>query len=202
MHSAFMDAEVRYTPELGILNAAHAAELVIKAIISRVHPLLIFKDIFSLDDKGEIYPDIDVFIERGKTHDFEKLPQVLWIATGQRIPNLSSFEQVRKIRNAIQHFCSPEGPNLWLVALTLIYTNIDPLLKSNFGVYAIENHNDSFYDHLVASIVRYQIKFSIPDNFDLTEVNLRELLHGSKPSYREWLTSEMKRIGRLDLLSK
>ena len=201
MHSAFMDPGTPYSPQIGILNAAHAGELFIKAIIARQHPLLIFKEIFSLDDKSDNYPDIKTLIERGKTHDFEKLPQILWIAAGMRIPNPTSYEKVRKLRNAIQHFCVPEGENLWKIALEFIYTNIDPLIKKNFGINAIEFHEDCQYDHLVASIVRCQLTFSVPDNFDLTEVRLSEVAKGLEPAYRKWIESEMARINRIDLLS-
>ena len=201
MHSAFMDPSSQYSPQIGILNAAHAAELFIKAIISTQHPLLIFKDIFILDDKSDIYPDVSTLIERGRTHDFEKLPQILWITTGIRIPNLTSFEKVRKIRNAVQHFCAPDSENLWNVALEFIYTNIDPLIKRFFSAYAIHFHHDVFYDHLVASIVRSQCRFSIPDDFDLTEIRLTDVLRGADLAYRTWIESEMVRISRTDLLN-
>jgi hypothetical protein len=93
---------------MSVLNTAHAGELFLKAIIAKEHPLLIFKDLFGLDDSGNYPLDINSLVQHGKTHDFGKLPQVLWVTTGKRVPNMKCFERLRRARNAIQHFCAPD----------------------------------------------------------------------------------------------
>lgn len=52
MHAGFMDPGNEHWPLMSVLNAAHAGELFIKAIIATEHPLLIFKDVRGLDDSG------------------------------------------------------------------------------------------------------------------------------------------------------
>src|ERR1700704_5731954 len=86
-HAVFSDPGNEHWDFISVTNAAHAGELVLKAIIAKEHPLLIFRDLFSLDDNRADSLDSVTLIKRGKTHDFERLPQVLWVTTGQRIPN-------------------------------------------------------------------------------------------------------------------
>ncbi|OWK25782.1 hypothetical protein AJ87_01250, partial [Rhizobium yanglingense] len=61
-----------------VLNTAHAGELFLKAAIATEHPLLIFKDVFGFDDGQSSEIELENLIKKGKTHDFEKLPQILW----------------------------------------------------------------------------------------------------------------------------
>src|SRR5229473_2835856 len=75
-HAVYLDPGNEHWEYMSVLNTAHAGELFLKAIIAREHPLLIFKDLFSLDDSGNGLLDISSLIQRGRTHDFEKLPQV------------------------------------------------------------------------------------------------------------------------------
>ncbi|MER8599816.1 hypothetical protein [Mesorhizobium sp. M0955] len=104
--------------DMSVLNAAMAGELFIKAIVAKEHPLLIFRDLFQLDDPVNQDLKIEHIIEKGKTYNFEHLAKLLWVATGERLPDLDSFEKLRKARNAIQHFCSP-GENVDLRRLAL-----------------------------------------------------------------------------------
>src|SRR5689334_4199603 len=101
MHAVFADPGNEHRDFISIINTAHAGELFLKAIIATEHPLLIFRDIFSLDDNRASSLDLANLIQRGKTHDFERLPQVLWVTTGQRIPNPDCFERLRRARNSI-----------------------------------------------------------------------------------------------------
>jgi hypothetical protein len=203
-HAVFADPGNEHWDFISVTNTAHAGELFLKAVIAKEHPLLIFKDLFNLDDNRADTLDLVSLIKRGKTHDFEKLPQVLWVATGQRLPNPECFERLRRVRNSIQHFCAPENEDFRALSLEFIYTIIDPLIRGNFGLCAIEYHEDHNigYDYVVGCLVRHQLKFSIPEDFNLGEIQLCDELDGAEESYREWLTNELKRIGREDLLSK
>ena len=49
-HAVFNDPGNQHWEHISVLNTAHAGELFLKAMIAREHPLLIFKDLFGLDD--------------------------------------------------------------------------------------------------------------------------------------------------------
>ena len=204
MHAVFADPGNEHWDFICVTNAAHAGELFLKAIIAKEHPLLIFKDIFSLDDSRADSLDLVTLIKRGKTHDFEKLPQVLWVATGQRMPNPECFERLRRARNSIQHFCAPENEDFRALSLEFIYTIIDPLIKEHFDICAIEHHEDHSvgYDYVVAALLRHRLKFSVPDDFAVGEINVNEEIKGAGKAYRDWLAGELDRVGQRDLLKK
>ncbi|MGV1770911.1 hypothetical protein ACQZ6B_12120 [Agrobacterium vitis] len=202
MHATFADPGNEHWDFMCILNAAHAGELFLKASIAKEHPLLIFKDLFGFDDGQATEIDLESLIKKGKTHDFEKLPQILWAVSGIRLPNRECFERLRKARNAIQHFCAPDNENFRELSLEFIYTIIDPLIHSTFGIYAIEFHEDHSigYDYIVERLVRSQLKFSIPHNFDLGEISLSEALGGANRAYKSWLKGELTKIDKQSLL--
>jgi len=203
MHAVYMDPGNEHWELMSVLNTAHAGEPFLKAIIAKEHPLLIFKDIFSLDDNRSDELDIVALLKKGRTHDFEKLPQVLWASTGVRLPNLGCYERLRRARNAIQHFCAPEGDRFSELSLEFIYTIIDPLIAEHFGLYAIEYHEDHSisYDYIVGRLLRAGLRFSLPNDFTITEIDLEEELANSSPYYRRWFIAELERIGKRDLLS-
>lgn len=186
MHAVFSDPYTEYWGQLCILSAAHAGELFIKAIIAQEHPLLIFRDFFSVDDRTSTDLSIEKLIKRGRTYDFKDLPRLLWVATGKRIPDMQSFEEIQRTRNAIQHFCAPELTDLRSLALEFIYNNVDPLIYEHFGLCAIEYHEDHSigYDHVVSRIVRQELLFSIPDGFSIGEFDLADELGATSPEYR------------------
>jgi hypothetical protein len=201
MHAVYMDPGNEHWDVMSVLNAAHAGELFLKALIAKEHPLLIFKDLFSLDDRSDAL-EITGLLERGRTHDFEKLPQVLWAATGIRLPNPNCYERMRKARNAIQHFCAPENERFAELSLEFIYTIVDPLISEHFGIFAIEHHEDHnvSYDYVVARLIRAGLRFSVPDDFVVTEIDLIEKLKKAAPDYRDWFADELSRIGKDKLL--
>jgi hypothetical protein len=45
-----------------------------------------------------------------------------------------------------------------------------------------------------------QRKFTIPRDFAITEIDMKECLRGASKSYRLWLQKELTRVGKLDLL--
>lgn len=202
-HAVFFDPGNDHWRHICVLNAAHAGELFLKAIIAREHPLLIFKDIFNLDDNKGNLLDIETLIRRGRTHDLERLPQILWATTDRRIPNQPCFERMRLARNSIQHFCVPDEQDFRKLSLEFIYTIIDPLIADVFGICAIEFHEDHSvsYDYVVAALLRSQLKFTVPDDFNVSEINMNEELQDANRDYKNWIKTQMKRVNRLDLLS-
>lgn len=129
-HSVYHDPGMEHRDHMCIINAALAGELFLKAIIAKEHPLLIFRDLIQLDDPVNADLQIAHIIEKGRTYNFEHLPKLLWVSTGERLPDVESFEKLRKARNAIQHFCSPPRTGLRNIALEFQYKNIDPLINS------------------------------------------------------------------------
>lgn len=197
-HAIFTDPRNEHWPLMSILNTAHAGELFLKAIIATEHPLLIFKDLVSLDDKNSDRLDLQRLLTHGRTHDFDKLPQVLWATTGLRIPDPDCYEQLRQARNAIQHFCAPTHRDLSRLSLEFIYRIIDPLIADRFDLYAIEHHEDHSvgYDYVVAFLLRRQLRFSIPENFSTPEIDIFEQLDGATEEYRSWFQNALVRIGK------
>lgn len=203
-HAVFADPGNEHWDFISVINTAHAGELFLKAIIAKEHPLLIFKDLFGLDDSQSSLLDVERLIKRGRTHDFEKLPQIVWAATGRRVPNMRCFERLRKARNNIQHFCAPEQEDFRSLSLEFIYTIIDPLIASEFNLFAIDYHEDHSvgYDHVVGCLLRRGQKFTIPDDFNLTEIDIADEVSRAPRSYQAWIKREMQRIGQSTLLAK
>lgn len=202
-HAVFADPNNEHWDFILVLNTAHAGELFLKAIIAKRHPLLIFRDVSSLDDKQSAELDISALLTRGRTHDFEKLPQILWATTGLRVPDIGCFERLRKARNAIQHFCAPEREDFRKLSLEFIYKIIDQLIAKEFGLVAIEHHEDHSvgYDYIVQQVLRAGLKFTFPDEFVITEIDLKDTVKDTSSSYKKWLKEELMRVGRSDLLT-
>jgi hypothetical protein len=145
---------------------------------------------------------LEHIIQRGRTYDFEQLPKLLWVSTGERLPDPNSFEKLRKARNAIQHFCSPtHTEDLRRLALEFLYKNIDPLINRHFGLCAVEHHEDTSvgYDYVVECVIRNELLFSIPSDFKITEIDLNEALSGTSGKYQKDLSKRFAAKG-LDLV--
>ena len=201
-HAALMSPGSEHWPLMSVLNTAHAGELFLKAIIATEHPLLIFKDLPTLDDKQTDEINLKTLLNRGRTHDFERLPQVLWATAGIRIPNPDCYERLRRARNAIQHFCEPEEDDLSGLSLEFIYSIIDPLILRYFELHAIEFHEDHSvsYDYLVATLLQREIQFSVPSDFDLGEIRISEEISRAGEPYRDWLKGALAGVGKEALL--
>jgi hypothetical protein len=183
-HAVYFDPGNEHWEHMSVLNTAHAGEL------------------FGLDDNSGGLIDVETLIKRGRTHDLEQLPQILWATTDKRLPNPNCFKRLRLARNSIQHFCAPEMHDFRTLSLEFIYTIIDPLIAESFGLCAIEHHEDHSvsYDYVVAALLRREIRFTVPQDFDLSEISMDEELAGASLDYRNWVRQQMKEVGRLDLL--
>lgn len=204
MHAVFMDPGSEHWPLMSVLNTAHAGELFLKAMIASEHPLLIFKGLLNLDDSRIEELNLQTLLTRGRTHDFEKLPQVLWATTGIRLPNPDCWERLRRARNAIQHFCPPDERDLGGLSLEFIYTILDPLIRDQFDLFAIEYHEDYSvgYDYVIRALLFRELRFSIPDDFHITEIRIAHEIEGASEGYREWLTGALTAVGKESLLEK
>ena len=188
-HSNYFDPGKEHWGVSSVGHAAHAGELLLKSIIASRDPLKIFKNpsIFAPP-----YKTVQVYCEEAKTHQLHALPSIFQSVFGVDIPDMASFEEIRKARNTFTHLFSAEVYDGFAarsreVARAFIYRNIDPLLKNYFGKYAIEYVDDCVgYDYLASSLVREEIKFSVPPDFRVYECDLNEDLKEVSKDYRMW----------------
>jgi hypothetical protein len=184
-------------PELSVLNAAHAAEILIKSRIASEHPLLIFTQVpRQASASGPLLDFRDLF-ERGQTIDFQDLPERLWATTGVTLPNVEVYRNFGRYRNAIQHFAPPhddEEDDASGHTLEFVFRVLDPFIHDTWGLYAID-FNEEFgdhYEHIFDTLVVRNIRPLIsPDAAQYWE-NLNYKPGPDAPSgYREWFNASM-----------
>lgn len=154
-----MGSEVRLNEGIfAVLQAAQAAELLIKAAIAEQHPLLIFSSLPKSKSVDGEFLSMDDLFESAKTIQYFELPEKLWAATGYKIEELSIYESFGRLRNCIQHFATP-NKDLSIETSNFIYKVIDPLLEKFWGEYAVEyvdlcEHESDFFELLAARGLR------------------------------------------------
>ena len=159
-HAAYCCMENERWPDLAVLQAAHAAEILIKARIAQEHPLLIFDKLPSMSD-SEL--SLDDLFEKGKTVEWSELPARLWATTGITIPNLAKYKEFGKLRNGIQHFApSFTSETASAKTLTFIFDVIDPFINNCWGLYAIDYDEDyDPYIYFAPCLIANEIKFLV-----------------------------------------
>lgn len=174
-HANYYSMENQWWSELSVLQAAHAAEILIKAKIAEVHPLLIFERLpkASLEDGSLL--SLEELIEGGRTFQFSELPDRLWATTGIKLPNIQRYNTFGRLRNSIQHFSAPKNIDISEEVLLFIYDVIDPLINNCWGLFAIDfNEDDESYRYLIDGLVRRGIKFLVSRDC-LSELDVNEL---------------------------
>jgi hypothetical protein len=163
-HAAYvqMESEVARWPELSVLQAAHAAELLIKASIAQEHPLLIFEQLpRSSQTSGEHLAIEDLF-RQGRTLQWAELPERLWAATGVPLPSISRYESFGRLRNGIQHFAAPSGIDTATETLRFVFEVIDPLINRSWHLFAIDYDEDyDTHEYLPAIVAGLRIPFLV-----------------------------------------
>lgn len=188
--AVYFDRGLEYRRSLAPLSAAHAGELLLKALIAREHPLLLFKNIGEKATSDDI--DLDWLLKYGRTHDFSRLPSVLWATSGIEIPDIDSFRRIAELRNQVQHFVDDRASDVQYECLKFLYSNVDPLLRDHFGLAACQFHDDDFDDYVVGALLSYQIRFTIPEILDFTEIDPCLRLEEASGEYRQWAIEAMK----------
>lgn len=147
-------------------SVAHGAEILIKSVLDKEHPLLLFEGKFY---KTSI-PDNDNLelgqIFNGITIPFEKLPYALWAATGYKISSLDTYADLKRARNKIMHLGTPPDGVLREKIYRFLFEVIDPIM--------IE-----FWENDLLSLVRPYYVEEVQEELRRIGVNLR------KP---EWLS--------------
>lgn len=159
-HANFHSFENDKWSELSVLQAAHAAEILIKARIAEEHPLLIFEQIPRSTQVHSDALDFNALVQKAKTIQYSDLPERLWATTGIKLPNLELFKKFGMLRNSIQHFAIPH--DFECSTTDFIYGVIDPFINECWGLYAIDYHEDSEpYEYIVSTMLANEIEFLV-----------------------------------------
>lgn len=160
-HAGLISSENARWAELSVLQAAHAAELLIKARIAQEHPLLVFDTLPRPAEPNSLL-DFEGLFERGKTLEWSDLPARLWAVTGKSVPDRPLFDRFGKFRNAIQHFAPPAEQGAGERTLEFTFRVIDPFLNENWGLCAIDYQEDyEPYVYLAPRLIEMELPFTI-----------------------------------------
>lgn len=161
-HAAYAAMENPRWPELSVLQAAHAAELLVKARIAQEHPLLIFDTIPRSTQVSNSHLDLEDLFAKGKTIDWSLLPERLWATTGIHIPQTPLFVEYGRLRNGIQHFSPPPGCDAGKETLRFVFEVIDPFINQCWGLFAVDFDEDyEAYVYFVHALVSREILFLV-----------------------------------------
>lgn len=151
-----------YWPQLSVLQAAHSAEILLKARIAEEHPLLIFDQLPSPKQMDGPLALRHLF-KHGRTIQYADLPGRLWAATGIQIANVQAYREFGALRNTIQHFGSPDNCDCSLETSRFIYGVVDQFINKCWGLYAVEYCEDSAgYEHLIPTLLAQGVLFLVP----------------------------------------
>ena len=154
----------------GVLQAAQAAELIIKAAIAEQHPLLIFSTIPKSTTVDSDFLSLSDLFENAKTIQYTELPEKLWSVTGYKINELNVYQSFGKLRNTIQHLATPKC-DLRSETSNFIYKVIDPLLEHFWNGYAVEfvdldSYEDDIFEILWARGLEVRYPESLKEQAD------------------------------------
>jgi hypothetical protein len=145
-HTIFADPVNRYYGAIGVLHAAQAAEIVLKACIAEQHPLLIFSKLPKPSDDGQLLM-LEPLITRGKTLQYSELPDVLWAATGYRLPAMATYRDFGDLRNTIQHLAVP-SQDLGRKTLRFLVEVVDQVIQefwaTSLFLHLLEDEEDRY----------------------------------------------------------
>lgn len=161
-HANYYSPDNEHWSELSVVQAAHAAEILIKARIAEEHPLLIFEHLPKPDKSAETALELAHLIEYGRTYQYTDLPDRLWATTGRKLPNSEKYRCFGRLRNSIQHFTSPSDRNLSKETLEFIFGVIDPFINECWGLFAIDyNEDHEPYAYFVTGLISHRIPFLV-----------------------------------------
>lgn len=89
-HSNYISLDNDRWAELSVLQAAHAAEILIKAKIAEEDPLLIFEKLPQSHSMDSDSLEFCHLFEKGRTVQYWDLPDRLWATTGMCIRGMTS----------------------------------------------------------------------------------------------------------------
>ncbi len=162
-HAAYSNMDNSKWPELSVTQAAHSAELLIKARIAQEHPLLIFEQLPRLTKSANGNQlDLDDLFKQGRTVQWSDLPDRLWAVTGLTIPNRQKYDDFGKLRNGIQHFGPNPAQDAGEETLKFVFEVIDPFINECWGLFAVDyDEDDEACIYFVHALVSREIKFLV-----------------------------------------
>lgn len=161
-HAGFISFENPYWSELSVLQAAHAAEILLKAKIAEAHPLLIFENIPRQKGASSEELNFQDLLENGRTYRFSDLPDRLWATSGLKLSGEKQYREFGRLRNQIQHFTHPDDNDLSRRVLEFVFEVVDPFLNSAWDLYAVDYCEDySGYGDFVTGLIERRIPFSV-----------------------------------------
>lgn len=183
----FYDWSNQMWSQLGVLQAAHACEIFLKARLAQEHPLLIFdslpKSTADCVNKTTGLLDFESLLEKGQTITYSELPEKVWAATGVKINNLKLYNDFGKLRNSIQHFAAPNR-DVSLQTSQFIYDVIDPFINSEWGMCAMNYCDDTEgYEYLIPVLAQRGVEFIISQEIDDGLNGLPTLIRGGTKPY-------------------
>lgn len=191
--SLSVDQNNEFWGELSVLNAAHAAELLIKARIAAEHPLLVFTRLPGSSGASGALLDFEDLFQKGQTLEFHELPERLWAVTGVKVPNVDEYLRFGKFRNAIQHF-APPAEDASQRTLDFVFSVLDPFINEQWGLFAID-YNEEFgdhYEHIFETLVARDIHPLISPNAARVWSKLGYEPGDAPPGYAEWFKRSME----------
>lgn len=165
-HANFISNQNNSWPELSVLQAAHAAEILIKARIAQEHPLLIFEQLPRSKQVTDNFLELKHLFEGGKTIQYLELPERLWATTGIKLEKLDKYQSFGKLRNSIQHFAPPREVDFCEKTIDFIYEVIDPFINTCWGLCAIDYSENAPEElvYLIDALISRGIKFLVSPN--------------------------------------
>jgi hypothetical protein len=179
---------------LAVVQAAHAAELLIKARIAQEHPLLVFDTLPRPDQATGALLNFEDLFKKGKTVTWSDLPARLWAAAGMRLADEKRFKEFGELRNMIQHFTVPGGRDLGRETVNFVFGVLDPFINDCWDLCAIDyDEDDSGEPYIVRSLVRQEIVFRVPQGWgDDVDEETAESLANASPAYRDEMGRRFK----------
>lgn len=186
-HAHYHSMENDCWSELSVLQAAHAAELLIKSRIAQENPLLIFDRLPKLRSEAGRRLNFTDLVESGRTIQYNDLPDRLWATTGIEVPDLNRFREFGRLRNCVQHFSPPEL-DLSQTVLEFIFSVIDPFIFECWGLYAIDfNEDHEPYIYWVPGIIQRGILFNVSRE-SVDDIEHMDIQWPSMDGYKETMT--------------
>ncbi len=186
-------SHTRWWPELSVLQAAHAAEILIKARIAEEHPLLIFEQLPKSGPEERGVLSFEELVGKARTLQFSELPDRLWASTGKRLKNLQRYHSFGRLRNTIQHFAAPNNVDVSQETIEFIYEVVDPFINECWGLFAVDFNDEADpYAYLVAGLVERGIEFLVSPGV-LVDIDQIELKWPSdNPAYKAKMGLRLK----------
>ncbi|MBD8463426.1 MULTISPECIES: hypothetical protein [Serratia] len=195
----FHDMSNSMWSQLGVLQAAHACEIFLKARLAQEHPLLIFESIpkstADCVNKTTGLLDFESLLEKGQTITYSELPEKVWAATGKKINEIKLYNEFGKLRNSIQHFATP-NKDVSKLTSKFIYEVIDPFINSEWGLCAMDFCDDSGgYEFLIPTLANRNIYFTVSPHIHGGLLELSSLVKDGTTTYQKKMMSRGRKAG-------